>query len=80
MSATVYRINALLSTLLHSLPVGTNLALFHLLWTLLSGRCITGDGRTWSVGRTYDGWYRCNLRSKLQSDDRPTPPPPLWPD
>src|SRR5439155_4143392 len=44
MSATVYRINALLSTLLHSLPVGTNLALFHLLWTLLSGRLLASRG------------------------------------
>jgi hypothetical protein len=40
----VYRINALLSTLLHSLPVGTNLALFHLLWTLLSGRLLITRG------------------------------------
>ncbi|MGH7408887.1 MAG: hypothetical protein ACREKF_12890 [Candidatus Methylomirabilales bacterium] len=44
MSVTVYRINALLSTLLHSLPVGTNLALFHLLWTLLSGRLLITRG------------------------------------
>jgi hypothetical protein len=40
----VYRINALLSTLLHSLPVGTNLALFHLTWTLLSGRLLASRG------------------------------------
>jgi hypothetical protein len=44
MSPTVYRINALLSTLLPSLPVGTNLALFHLLWTLLSGRLLASRG------------------------------------
>jgi hypothetical protein len=44
MSATVYRINALLSTLLHSLPVGTNLAVFHLLWALLSGRLLITRG------------------------------------
>ena len=44
MSPIVYRINALLSTLLHSLPVGTNLALFHLLWTLLSGRLLASRG------------------------------------
>jgi hypothetical protein len=40
----VYRINAVLSSLLHSLPVGTNLALFHLLWTLLSGRLLLTRG------------------------------------
>jgi hypothetical protein len=33
-----------LSSLLHSLPVGTNLALFHLLWTLLSGRLLITRG------------------------------------
>jgi hypothetical protein len=44
MSPPVYRINALLSTLLHSLPVGTNLALFHLIWTLLSGRLLASRG------------------------------------
>ena len=44
MSATVYRINSLLSTLLCSLPVGTNLALFHLCWTLLSGRLLITRG------------------------------------
>src|ERR1700687_3022181 len=44
MSTTVYRINALLSTLLHSLPVGTNLALFHLTWTLFSGRLLASRG------------------------------------
>src|SRR5712692_2547108 len=44
MSPRVYRINALLSSLLHPLPVGTNLALFHLLWTLLSGRLLASRG------------------------------------
>lgn len=44
MSGTVYRINALLSSLLQSLPVGTNLAMFHLLWTLLSGRLLITRG------------------------------------
>ncbi len=44
MSATVYRINTVLSSLLHSLPVGTNLALFHLIWTLLSGRLLITRG------------------------------------
>jgi hypothetical protein len=44
MSPSVYRINAVLSSLLHSLPVGTNLALFHLLWTVLSGRLLITRG------------------------------------
>jgi hypothetical protein len=44
MSPPVYRINALLSSLLHLLPVGTNLALFHLIWTLLSGRLLASRG------------------------------------
>jgi hypothetical protein len=33
-----------LSSLLHSLPVGTNLAVFHLIWTLLSGRLLITRG------------------------------------
>jgi hypothetical protein len=44
MSPTVYRITALLSTLLRRLPVGTNLALFHLLWMLMSGRLLETRG------------------------------------
>jgi len=44
MSPRVYRINALLSSLLHTLPVGTNLALFYLIWTLLSGRLLASRG------------------------------------
>lgn len=44
MSATVYRINAVLSSVLQEVPVGTNLALFHLLWTLLSGRLLASRG------------------------------------
>jgi hypothetical protein len=44
MSATVYRINTLLSSVLREVPVGTNLALFHLLWTLLSGRLLASRG------------------------------------
>lgn len=44
MSLTVYRINALLSSLLRSLPVGTNLAMFYLCWTLLSGRLLITRG------------------------------------
>jgi hypothetical protein len=44
MSTPVYRITTMLSRLLREVPVGTNLALFHLLWTLLSGRLLTSRG------------------------------------
>jgi hypothetical protein len=44
MSFPVYRINALLSSMLQHVSVGTNLALFHLTWTLLSGRLLPSRG------------------------------------
>jgi hypothetical protein len=44
MSTLVYRITTLLSSLLRDVPVGTNLALFYLLWTLLSGRLLASRG------------------------------------
>lgn len=44
MSATVYRISLMLSSVLQDVPVGTNLALFHLLWTLLTGRLLASRG------------------------------------
>jgi hypothetical protein len=44
MSAPVYRITSLLSTLLGHVPVGTNLALFHVLWTLVTGRLLAARG------------------------------------
>lgn len=44
MSATVYRITTMLSSVLRPVPVGTNLGLFHLLWTLLSGRLLASRG------------------------------------
>jgi hypothetical protein len=44
MSEIVYRIAALLEQLLVSVPVGTNLALYHLLWTVLSGRLLLTRG------------------------------------
>jgi hypothetical protein len=44
MSAVVYRINAVLSSVLQDVPVGTNLGLFHLLWTMLSGRFLDSRG------------------------------------
>ena len=40
MSAPVYRISTMLSSVLREVPVGTNLGLFHLLWTLLTGRLL----------------------------------------
>lgn len=44
MSVTVYRITTMLSSVLYSVPVGTNLGLFHLLWTLFSGRLLASRG------------------------------------
>ncbi len=44
MSAPVYRINAMLSSVLQDVPVGTNLGLLHLLWTMLSGRFLESRG------------------------------------
>lgn len=44
MSALVYRIVALLETLLGNVPVGTNLGLFHLFLALLSGRLLNARG------------------------------------
>jgi hypothetical protein len=44
MSVPVYRITAMLSSVLRDVPVGTNLALFHLLWTCLSGRLLASRG------------------------------------
>lgn len=40
----VYRITEVLSALVLSLPIGTNLGLFHILWTLLSGRLLQSRG------------------------------------
>lgn len=44
MSAPVYRIHQLLSCLVEGIRVGTNLDLFLLLWTLLSGRFLASRG------------------------------------
>lgn len=44
MSSLVYRINTLLSCVLSGTRVGTNLDLFLLLWTLLSGRLLSSRG------------------------------------
>src|SRR5258708_5772701 len=44
MPALVYRITEVLSALLSDLPLGTNLGLFHILWTLLSGRLLQTRG------------------------------------
>lgn len=54
MSSLVYRINTLLCHVLISVPVGTNLGIFHLLWTLLSGRLLASRGAVipalWELG------------------------------
>ena len=44
MPPLVYRISTLLSKLLNDVHQGTNLGLFCLLWTLLSGRLLTSRG------------------------------------
>jgi hypothetical protein len=44
MSALLYRINGILSRVVSHVPVGTNLGLFHLFWTLLSGRLLQSRG------------------------------------
>jgi hypothetical protein len=44
MPALVYRITEVLSVLVMDLPLGTNLGLFHILWTLLSGRLLQTRG------------------------------------
>lgn len=44
MPTIVYRISELLCQLLKEVCVGTNLGLFHLLWTLLSGRFLMSRG------------------------------------
>jgi hypothetical protein len=44
MSPIVYRISVLLGVLLAEVPVGTNLALFWLLWALISGRFLRSRG------------------------------------
>ena len=44
MPALVYRITEVLSAMVLDLPIGTNLGLFHILWTLLSGRLLQSRG------------------------------------
>jgi hypothetical protein len=44
MPALVYRITEVLSAIVSDLPLGTNLGLFHILWTLLSGRLLQSRG------------------------------------
>ncbi len=44
MPALVYRITEVLSALVLDLPLGTNLGLFHILWTLISGRLLQTRG------------------------------------
>jgi hypothetical protein len=42
MSTPVYRVLELLCEIVHDLPIGTNLGVLHLLWTILSGRLLEG--------------------------------------
>ena len=44
MPTLVYRITEVLSAIVIDLPLGTNLGLFHILWTLLSGRLLQSRG------------------------------------
>ncbi len=44
MPVLVYRITEVLSAIVIDLPLGTNLGLFHILWTLLSGRLLQTRG------------------------------------
>jgi hypothetical protein len=44
MSSLLYRISGFLSRVVADVPVGTNLGLFSLLWTLLSGRLLDSRG------------------------------------
>ena len=44
MPVLVYRITEMLSALVLDLPIGTNLGLFHILWTLISGRLLQTRG------------------------------------
>jgi len=44
MSSIIYRINSVLSRVVAGVPIGTNLGLFHLLWTLLSGCLLQSRG------------------------------------
>ena len=40
----VYRVLTLLGRLVHRLPIGTNLGLFHLLWMLVRGELLASRG------------------------------------
>ena len=44
MSSIIYRINHILSCVVADVPLGTNLGLFPLWWTLLSGRLLQSRG------------------------------------
>lgn len=44
MSLIVYRLSALLATMLKGVPLGTNLGLYHLCFTLLTGRLLSSRG------------------------------------
>jgi hypothetical protein len=49
MSSIVYRICTLIQKVLHTVPVGTNLGLFHLFFALLSGRFLSARGAVFTA-------------------------------
>lgn len=62
MSPIVYRTVEVLSALVESMPVGTNLGLLHVLWTLVSGRLLAQRGALvpalWASGLTSEAVLR----------------------
>ena len=55
MSARVYRITKVLSAWVLDLPIGTNLGLFHVLWTLICSRPLQTRGACQAVDATQRG-------------------------
>ena len=77
MSTIVYRIAVLLGVIVAEVPVGTNLALFWLLWALISGRFAQSGCRLPGTGRPRPpGRRRATLwsGSDVWVLDRPVPP------
>lgn len=63
MSSILYCINSVLSRVVASVPIGTNLGLFYLLWMLLSGRLLLSRGAVIpglaALGLAEDAVRRC---------------------
>lgn len=76
MSKLVYRISELLSTMLQSVPIGSNLGLALLMWTILSGRLVLSQGALFpaltafglSQSAVYRSW-RALWRGKWQTQE-----------